>query len=110
MHQAGGAAGRKKDAWRCSLVRQRGAALLAADINSLVSANMPHRRTIPSLDPVTTRWPSGLNATLNTRSGWRMRAIELPAATSHNRTVLSQDAVTICRPSELKAAPLTTSV
>ena len=58
-HQAGGSAGRKKDALRCSVVRQRGATSLASDINSWVSAKTSHRRTVPSLDPVTTRWPSG---------------------------------------------------
>src|SRR5580704_7620569 len=110
MHQAGGSAGRKKDALRCSVVRQRGAAILARDINSWVSAKTSHRRTVPSLDPVTTRWPSGLNAALITRSGWPKRAIEPWVLASHSRTVLSQDAVTIRLPSELNAAPLTTPV
>src|SRR6516162_2747199 len=110
MQQAGGSAGRKKDALRCSVVRQRGATILASDINSWVSAKTSHRRTVPSLDPVTTRWPSGLNAALITLSGWPMAAIEPWALVSHNRAVLSQDAVTMRLPSELNATLLTTPV
>src|SRR5712671_7702022 len=64
MHQAGGSAGRKKDASRCSAVRQRGATILAADINFWVSAKTSHSRAVPSLDAVTTRLSSGLNAAL----------------------------------------------
>src|ERR1700684_3506014 len=108
MHQAGGSAGRKKDALRCSVVRQRGATSLASDINSWVSAKTSHSRTVPSLDPVTTRRPSGLNATLITRSGWPMEAIDPAGLVSHSRTVLSQDAVTMRLPSGLNAALLTT--
>src|ERR1700686_1994065 len=110
MHQAGGSAGRKKDVSRCSAVRQRGATILAADINFWVSAKTSHSRAVPSLDAVTTRLSSGLNATLNTLSGWRMTAIELRESISHSRAVLSHDAVTMRLPSELNAAVLTMSV
>src|ERR1700693_3374686 len=101
MHHAGGSVLRKKDAWRCSAVRQRGAPILAADINSWVSTKTSHRRAVPSLDAVTTRLPSGLNAALNTLSGWPRTAIEPWAPVSHSRAVLSQDAVTMRLPSKL---------
>src|SRR5215475_2982558 len=107
MHQAGGSAGRKKDASRCSAVRQRGAAILAADIKFWVSAKTSHSRAVPSLDAVTTCLPPGLNAALSTLSGWTMTAIGLWESTSHSRAVLSQDAVTMRLPSELNAAVLT---
>src|SRR6266403_1281958 len=110
MHQAGGSADRKKDASRCAAVRQRGAAVLAADINFSRWAKTSHSRASPSLEAVTTRLSSGLNAALNTRSGWRMTAIELRESISHSRAVLSQDAVTMRLPSELNAMLLTMSV
>ena len=74
MHHAGGSGGRKNDAWRCSGVRQRGAAVLTAAINSAGSARTSHRRAMPSLDAVATRLPSGLKAAPNTRSGWQRTA------------------------------------
>src|SRR6267154_1307082 len=110
MHQAGGSADRKKDASRCAAVRQRGAAILAADINLWRSAKTSHSRAVPSLEAVTTRLSSGLNAALNTLSGWCMTAIELRESISHSRAVLSQDAVTMRLPSGLNAALVTRSV
>src|SRR5260370_15356287 len=103
MHQAGGSADRKKDASRCAAVRQRGATVLAADINFSRSAKTSHCRAVPSLDAVTTRLSSGLNAALKTLSGWRMIAIQMRESLSHSRAVLSQDAVTMRLPSELNA-------
>src|SRR5262249_19890579 len=110
MHQAGGSAGRKKDASRCSAVRQRGATILAADINFWVSTKISHSRAAPSLEAVTTRLVSGLNAASSTLSGWRMTAMELRESSSHSRAVLSHEAVTMRLPSELNAALLTMSV
>src|SRR5260370_23929000 len=106
MHQAGGSAGRKKDASRCAAVRQRGAAILAVDINFWRSAKTSHSRAVPSLEAVTTRLSSGLNAALNTLSGWRMTAIELRESISHSRAGLSQHAATTRLPSELNLTPL----
>src|SRR5215470_19486788 len=110
MHQAGGSVGRKKDASRCSAVRQRGTTVLAADINFRVSAKASHSRAVPSLEAVMTRLSSGLKAALSTLSGWRMTAIEPRESISHSCAVLSQDAVRMCLPSELNAALLTMSV
>src|SRR5579871_2651416 len=110
MHQAGGSDGRKKNASRCSAVRQRGATILAAPINVWVSAKTSQSRAAPSLDAVTTCLLSGLKAALKTLSGWRMIAIELRESMSQSRAVSSQDAVTIRLPSELKVAVLTMSV
>src|SRR5258707_14013323 len=110
MHQAGGSADRKKDASRCAVVRHRAVILWAADINVCRSAKPSHSREAPSLHAVTTRLSSGLNAALNTLSGWRMTAIELRESISHSRAVLSQDAVTMRLPSELNATLLTMSV
>src|SRR5258707_9955423 len=110
MHQAGGSADRKKDASRCTAVRQRGAAVLAADISFWRSAKTSHSRAVPSLHAVTTRLSSGLNAALNTLSGWRMTATELRESISHSRALLSQDAETMRLSSELNTTLLTISV
>src|SRR5271163_440112 len=61
MHQAGGL-GRRKNVVRCSTVRQREMAALAADANWWVVAKTPHSRAVSSQDAVTMRLPSGLNA------------------------------------------------
>src|SRR5258708_1155439 len=82
MHQAGGSADRKKAASRCAVVRQRGAILLAADINFWRSAKTSHSRAVPSLEAVTTRLPSGLNAAPTTLSPCPMPALPLPPPTS----------------------------
>ena len=69
-----------------------------------------HSRAVLSLEAVTMRVPSGLNAALRTLPSARcMRPIGSPVAASHSRTVLSPDAVTTRAPSGLNAAPLTTS-
>src|SRR5260370_33589824 len=110
MHQAGGSADRKKDASRCAVVRQRGAILLAADINFCRSAKTSHSRAAPSLHAVTTRLSSGLNAALKTLSGWRVTAARLRESISNSVELLSQAVVTIRIPSELNATLRTMSV
>src|SRR6266853_4939547 len=75
-----------------------------------VGKDLPQSRGPVSLEAVTTRLSSGLNAALNTLSGWCMTAIELRESISHSRAVLSQDAVTMRLPSELNATLLTMSV
>jgi hypothetical protein len=86
---------------RCSRVRQRGTFILVCDTNAWVSAKIVHSRAVLSEDAVTMRWPSGLNAALNTRSAWPVSGspIGLPVAASHSRVVASEDAVTMRLPS-----------
>jgi hypothetical protein len=103
-HQAGNSGGRK-NAVRCSPVRQRGIAALAADINCRVVAKTAHSRAVLSADAVTMRLPSGLNAALNTPSLWPTSVpICLPVSASHSRAVSSADGVTTRLPSGLNAA------
>src|SRR5580693_1809038 len=105
MHHSGGSGDRKKTL-RCSGVRQRGMATLAADTNASVSGKTSHIRAVLSSDAVTTRLPSGLKAALNTLSSWPLSGstIGWPVAASHIRAVLSQEAVTMRLPSGLNAA------
>ena len=66
------------------------------------------RRTVPSPQPEATVWPSGLNATLQTRSGWPKRLVKsLPVMVSQSRTVLSLPLEASVRPSGLKATAAT---
>src|SRR6516164_2232030 len=109
MHQAGGS-GSRKAAVRRAAVRQRGMTSLASSTRPFVVRKTSHSRAVLSVDAVTTRRPSGLNAALFTAFLCPLRTpICLPLSTSHSRAVLSPDAVTTRRPSGLNAALITAS-
>ena len=112
MHQAGGSGGRKKAfALRGGKAARDGG--LGGDTKPLVSGKMSHTRAVLSLDAVTMRLPSGLNAALThliRRGRGAALPIGLPVSASHTRAVLSADAVTMRLPSGLNAALHTASV
>src|SRR5262245_20814526 len=109
MHHAGGSGGRK-NSLRSAWLRHRGTAPLPCVTLAWVVGNISHSRAVLSADAVTMRWPSGLNAALETASSWPLRSpIGLPVSVSHSRAVLSPDAVTRRLPSGLKAALDTSS-
>jgi hypothetical protein len=96
--------------------RRRNSSVVPSSDNSTSASENPRglakstldSRAVLSLDDVTRRIPSGLNAALSTGAPWSVTvAIARPDASSHNRAVLSEDAVTIRAPSGLKAAELT---
>jgi hypothetical protein len=72
------------------------------------SAETSHTRA-PSLDPVATRSPSGLNATLVTLPRWPSSRVAAGVAPdkAHTRAVLSKDPVTTRLPSGLNATLVT---
>ena len=102
MHHVGGSGGRKK-ALRCEGVRQRGTAALAFETKPCVSGTS-QIRAVPSKDPVTMRFPSGLNVALRSSSLPLSSPIGFPVAASQTRAVLSADAVTMRWPSVLNEA------
>src|SRR5258707_731525 len=68
-----------------------------------VAPDRSHTRAVWSSDPVTTRCPSGLNATLVTESPWPSSTVGAAPDRSHTRADLSVDPVTTPPPSQLHA-------
>src|SRR6516162_1514817 len=90
------------------MVKQRVNAARASGINSS-TGGVSHTRAVLSSDPVTTRLPSGLNATLVTGLRWPSSTVAAGVAPdrSHTRAVVSADPVTTRLPSGLNATLLT---
>jgi hypothetical protein len=77
----------------------------SSTVAAVVGRDKSHTRAVLSWDPVTTRFPSGLNATLLISSRWPSSGVAAGVAPdkSHTRAVWSEDPATTRIPSGLNA-------